>query len=143
MCSPIALRRSVMTSTAKRKHEGNMQSNNNSNILNYINFHTSSTPCYWWSRWKPPTPTATASGWPLASSAGAGSHQRSCGSLQACLCSFAQAAHEQPVFAAQHAGECLEQHSAQHASHITCRRMRPASSIALALSMSRSSLWFV
>ena len=43
-----------------------MQSNNNSNILNHINFHTSSTPCYWWSRWKPPTPTATASGWPAA-----------------------------------------------------------------------------
>ena len=43
-----------------------MQSNNNFNILNNINFHTSSTPCYWWSRWKPPTPTATASGWPAA-----------------------------------------------------------------------------
>ena len=79
----------------------------------------------------------------MASSAGAGSHQRSCGSLLACLCYFAQAAHEQPVFAAQHAGECLEQHSVQHASCITGRRMRPASSIALALSMSRSPLWFV
>ena len=33
MCSPIALRRSVTTSTAKREHEGNMQSNNNFNIL--------------------------------------------------------------------------------------------------------------
>ena len=66
MCSPNALRRSVTTSTAKREHEGNMQSNNNFNILNNINFHTSSTSCYWWSRWKPPTPTATASGWPAA-----------------------------------------------------------------------------
>ena len=87
------------------------------------------------------TSDTNSDGIEMTSSAGAGSHQRSYGSQHACLCSFAQAAHEQPVFAAQHAGECLEQHSAQHASRITGRRMRPASSIAL--SMSRSSLWFV
>ena len=89
------------------------------------------------------TPDIDNDGNKMANGASASSHRRSCGTQRACLCSLAQAAIEQPVFAAQHAGECLEQHSAQHASRITSRRMRPASSIALALSMSRSSLWFV
>ena len=89
------------------------------------------------------TPNIDNDGNKMTNGASASSHRRSCGTQRACLCSLAQAAIEQPVFAAQHAGECLEQHSAQHASCITGRRMRPASSIALALSMSRSSLWFV
>ena len=89
------------------------------------------------------TPDTDNDGSKMANGANASRHRRSCGSQRACLCRFAQVAIEQPELAAQHAGECQEQHSAQHASHIKSRRMRPASSIALALSMSRSSLWFV
>ena len=66
------------------------------------------------------------------SSAGAGSHLRSCGSQRAaaCLCSFAQVATEQPEFAAQHAGECQEQHSAQHACQKQLRAFLQLSSLA-------------
>ena len=66
----------------------------------------------------------------MANSASASNHQRSCGSQHACLCSFAQAAHEQPVFAAQHAGECLVQHSAQHTSRKQLRAFLQLSSLA-------------
>ena len=140
-CSPKALRRSVAASVAKREHEINMQFNNNfqhpqaHQLPHSLNTTLLVVPVT--------TPDIDNDGNKMANGASASRHRRSCGSQRACLCRFAQVAIEQPELAAQHAGECQEQHSAQHASHITSRRMRPASSIALALSMSRSSLWFV
>ena len=62
-------------------------------------------------------------------SASASSHQRSCGSQQTCLCSYAQAAHEQPVSAAQHADECW---------HGAARSTRVKNSFALSSSSARS-----
>ena len=47
MCSPIALRRSMAASVAKREHEINMQFNNIFNILKHTNFHIFSTPSCW------------------------------------------------------------------------------------------------
>ena len=76
------------------------------------------------------TPDIDNDGSKMANGASASRHRRSRGSQRACLCSFAQVAIEQPELAAQHAGEYLEQHSAQHACQKQLRAFLQLSSLA-------------